>query len=141
MLDTPGTSEPVAGGSLRKDWTEASVLLLLFEVPVLRNRQRSRFRPIVLYRNVSHGLAPYLMVGNCASWIVVTASLRDTGMRTSRPTIATTTTMTTTFGSLKLWPATTSAAAMLRCAVPRARTRRFSTSGPPKNQPVPKPME
>ena len=35
-------------------------------------------------------------------------------MRMINPAMATTITMTTTFGSLKLWLATTSAAAMLR---------------------------
>ena len=42
------------------------------------------------------------------------ARARESGMRTINPTIATTITMTTTFGSLKLWLPTTSAAAMLR---------------------------
>jgi len=54
------------------------------------------------------------------------------------PTIATTTTITTTFGSANPL-ATTSAAAMLRCAVPSASTLRVSRPGPPKSQPVPKP--
>ena len=44
-------------------------------------------------------------------------------MRMINPTMATTMTMTTTFGSLKLWLATTSAAAMLRWPVPSAMTR------------------
>ena len=47
------------------------------------------------------------------------ANARESGMRMINPTIATTITMTTTFGSLKLWLATTSAAAMLRWAVPK----------------------
>ncbi len=55
------------------------------------------------------------------------------------PTIATTITMTTTFGSSKLWLATTSAAAMLRWPVPSAMTRFVPASGPPSNQPIPKP--
>ena len=55
------------------------------------------------------------------------------------PTIPTTMTMTTTFGSLKLWLATTSAAAMLRWLVPRAMTRLVSVPGPPSNQPIPRP--
>ena len=59
-------------------------------------------------------------------------------MRMINPTIATTITMTTTFGSLKLWLATTSAAAMLRWPVPSAITRFVSALGPPSNQPVPK---
>jgi hypothetical protein len=50
------------------------------------------------------------------------------------PEIATTITMTTTCGSLKLWLATTSAAAMLRWAVPSATTRLESASGPPSNR-------
>ena len=52
-------------------------------------------------------------------------------MRTINPTIATTITMTTTLGSLKLWLATTSAAAMLRWPVPYAMTRLVSALGPP----------
>ena len=60
-------------------------------------------------------------------------------MRMINPTIATTITMTTTFGSLKLWLATTSAAAMLRWPVPSAMTRLVSSPGPPSNQPIPKP--
>ena len=44
-------------------------------------------------------------------------------MRMINPTIATTITMTTTFGSLKLWLATTSAAAMLRWLVPSVNRR------------------
>ena len=48
---------------------------------------------------------------------------RESGRSTINPTIATTITMTTTFGSLKLWLATTSAAAMLRWPVPSAMTR------------------
>lgn len=47
--------------------------------------------------------------------------------------------MMTTLGSLKLSLATTSAAAMLRCPVPRANARRVSRPGPPSIQPVPKP--
>jgi hypothetical protein len=54
----------------------------------------------------------------------IRTSARDTGISTSNVTIATTTTMTTTFGSLMLWLPTTSAAAIFRDAVPRARTRR-----------------
>src|SRR5206468_4088868 len=65
-------------------------------------------------------------------------SIRDSGMSISKPTIATTTTMTTTFGSLKLWLPTTSEAAMLRCAVPKARTRRVSVIGPPSHHPTAK---
>ena len=60
-------------------------------------------------------------------------------MRTINPTIATTITITTTFASLKLWLATTSAAAMLRWPVPSAMTRLVSALGPPSNQPVPRP--
>src|SRR5215203_1130543 len=60
---------------------------------------------------------------------------RDSGMRVNSPTIAITTTMTTTPGSPKLWLATTSAAAMFRCAVPRPRTDRVSLAGPPSAQP------
>ena len=45
----------------------------------------------------------------------------------------------TTLGSLKLSLATTSAAAMLRCPVPRANARRVSMAGPPSIQPTPKP--
>ena len=60
-------------------------------------------------------------------------------MRISKLTIATTTTITTTLGSLKLWLPTTNAAAMLRCAVPNARTRRVLISGsaeqPADNEP------
>jgi hypothetical protein len=66
------------------------------------------------------------------------ASIRDSGMRITKPTTATTTTMTTTFGSLKLWLPTTSEAAMLRCAVPKARTRRVSVVGPPSHHPTAK---
>src|SRR5689334_288175 len=51
-------------------------------------------------------------------------------------TIATTITMTITFGSLKLWLATTSAAAMLRWPVASAMTRFVSALGPPSNQPT-----
>jgi hypothetical protein len=54
------------------------------------------------------------------------------------PTIATTITMTSTLGSLKLWLATTSAAAMLRWPVPSAMTRLVPVSGPTSNQPIPK---
>ena len=68
------------------------------------------------------------------------ASIRDKGIRINNPTIATTTTMTTTFGSVKLWLATTRAAAMLRCAVPSPRTVRVSAAGPPSNWPITKPM-
>ena len=42
------------------------------------------------------------------------ANARESGMRIINPTIATTITITTTFGSSKLWFATTSAAAILR---------------------------
>jgi hypothetical protein len=55
------------------------------------------------------------------------------------PTIATTITMTTTFGSLKLWLPTTSAAAILRCAVASASTGRVSLPGPPSIQPMQNP--
>ena|SRR5262249_55662380 len=41
------------------------------------------------------------------------AMMCETGIKISKPTIATTTTITTTFGSSKLWLPTTSAAAML----------------------------
>jgi hypothetical protein len=51
------------------------------------------------------------------------ANARESGMRMINPTTVTTITMTTTFGSLKLWLATTSAAAMLRWLVPSAMTR------------------
>jgi hypothetical protein len=47
-----------------------------------------------------------------------------------------TTTMTTTLGALKLWPATTSAAAILRYAVPTPRTGRVSAVGPPSAHPT-----
>ena len=60
-------------------------------------------------------------------------------MRMINPTIATTITMTTTFELLKIWLATTSAAAMLRWPVPSATTSFASLSGPPSNQPVSKP--
>ena len=60
-------------------------------------------------------------------------------MRMINPTIATTITMTTTFEALKIWLATTSAAAMLRWPVPSATTSFASLSGPPSNQPVSKP--
>src|SRR5262245_18824295 len=43
-------------------------------------------------------------------------------MRISNPTIPTTTTIATTFGSSKLWLATTSAAAIFRWAVPSPKT-------------------
>ena len=59
-------------------------------------------------------------------------------MRMINPTIATTITMTTTFGSLKLWLATTSAAAMLRWPVPSAITRLVSALGPPEQPTSPK---
>jgi len=42
--------------------------------------------------------------------------------------------MTTTLGSLKLSLATTNAAAMLRCPVPRANARRVSMPGLPSIQ-------
>src|SRR5215218_984060 len=64
---------------------------------------------------------------------------RDSGISVNSPTIAMTTTMTPTFGSSKLWLATTSAAAMFRCAVPRPRTDRVSLAGPPSAQPQAKP--
>jgi hypothetical protein len=67
------------------------------------------------------------------------SNARESGMRTSNPTIATTITMTITLGSLKLGLAITSAAAMLRWPVPSARTLLVSPSDPPSNQPVPKP--
>jgi hypothetical protein len=67
------------------------------------------------------------------------SNARESGMRTSNPTIATTITMTITLGSLKLGLAITSAAAMLRWPVPSARTRLVSPSDPPSNPPVPKP--
>jgi len=67
------------------------------------------------------------------------ATTRASGMRMSSPTIATTTTMTTTFGSLKFWPPTTGAAAILRCAVPNASTPFVPRPGPPRNYPEPKP--
>ena len=64
------------------------------------------------------------------------ANPRESGIRMINPTIATTITMTTTFGSSKLWLATTNAAAILRCAVPSAMTRFVSAAGPPRNKPV-----
>jgi hypothetical protein len=60
-------------------------------------------------------------------------------MRMINPTIATTITMTTTFGSLKLWLPTTSPAAILRCAVASASTGRVSLPGPPSIQPMQNP--
>ena len=62
----------------------------------------------------------------------VLATARESGMRMINPTIATTITMTTTFGSLKLWLPTTSAAAMLRWAVASASTVRVSLAGTSK---------
>src|SRR6266576_878179 len=61
------------------------------------------------------------------------------GIKTRSPTTATTTTQTTTFGSVKFWPPTTSAAAMLRWAVPSASTLFVSCARPPSSQPRPKP--
>jgi len=64
------------------------------------------------------------------------ANVFASGIGISEPTTATTTTMTTTFGSSRLWPATTSAAAMFRCDVPRPNTNLVSLAGPPRTQPV-----
>src|SRR5262249_40732451 len=50
------------------------------------------------------------------------AKKRASGISRSSPTMATTTTITTTLGSSKFCPPTTRAAAMLRCALPRAIT-------------------
>src|SRR5204863_4369361 len=57
---------------------------------------------------------------------------RDRDMSRISPMSATTVIMTTTLGSLKFCPPTTSAAAMLRCAVPSPSTRLVSRSGPPR---------
>src|SRR5688572_4976410 len=50
----------------------------------------------------------------------------------------TTVIITTTLASLKFWPATTSAAAVFRWAVPNESTPRVSAPGPPSTQPMPK---
>src|SRR6266481_3832716 len=60
-------------------------------------------------------------------------------MRINSPTIATTTTMTSTSGSVKFWPPTTSAAAILRWEVPNAITLLVSEPGPPRSHPTLKP--
>src|SRR5215475_3306571 len=86
---------------------------------------------------VSRGSALMPLVHVCAE--APLASTSESGMKRSKPTIATTITMTTTFGSLKLWLPTTSAAAILRCPVPNASTRLVSALGPPRNHPLPKP--
>ena len=52
----------------------------------------------------------------------------------------TTVIITTTFASVKFWPATTSAAAVLRWAVPSESTPRVSAPGPPSTHPMPKQM-
>ena len=66
------------------------------------NAERSAIQKFHLYRSP------------CRIGLIGLASARESGMRTTNPTMATTMTITTTFGSLKLWLATTSAAAMLR---------------------------
>src|SRR2546421_565835 len=50
------------------------------------------------------------------------ANIRASGTSISELATATTTTMTTTVGSSKVWLATTSEAAMFRCDVPRPST-------------------
>src|SRR5262249_11416879 len=65
------------------------------------------------------------------------AKNREASSSTANETIMTTAIITTTFGSSKFWPATTSAAAVLRCAVPSASTLRVSVAGPPSTQPMP----
>ncbi len=47
--------------------------------------------------------------------------------------------MTSTLGSSKFLPPTTRAAAMFRCAVPKARTPFVPTAGPPRSHPIPTP--
>ena len=64
------------------------------------------------------------------------ANVFASGISISEPPTATTTIMTTTFGSSKLWLATTSAAAMFRCDVPRPSTNLVSLAGPPRSQPA-----
>ena len=70
---------------------------------------------------------------------VILATARESGIRIINPTIATTTTITTTFGSSKLWLPTTSAAAIFRCAVASASTGRVSLLGPPSTHPMQNP--
>src|SRR3954469_19450812 len=66
------------------------------------------------------------------------ASRRASGINTANETIMTTVIITTTLASVKFWPATTSAAAVLRWAVPSESTPRVAAPGPPSTQPMPK---
>src|SRR5207247_10292341 len=66
-----------------------------------------------------------------ATWVRL-ARRRESGISITNSTIITTAIITTTVGSLKFWPATTNAAAVLRCAVPRASTPFVPVLGPPR---------